>query len=328
MKKVFITGATGFLGAYIVQELVKNGYSVRALRRSSKLPGFVDASIWQHLEWIDGDILDVVALQEGMAGVDVVIHSAAIVSFHKRDRDQMFLVNQEGTANVVNMALEAGIKKLIHVSSVAALGRTSDGQRVDEEKKWSETRNNTNYARSKYKAELEVWRGIAEGLPAVIVNPSTILGYGDWNNGSSAIFRNVYNEFPWYSPGLNGFVDVRDVALACRLLLESDIEGERFIVNGDNWPFKRLLHTIAEEFGKKKARKETTLPLLAFAWRWERFKSWFSGNRPLLTPESARVAHSRTVFDNQKLLKFLPGFSYTPLEKTIAEACAAYKKDR
>ena len=326
MKKIFVTGGTGFLGAYIIQTLVENGFEVRALRRSPKIPSFIPAQVWERVEWVDGDVLDVMSLEEGMQGMDAVIHSAAVVSFDKRDQRDMYRINQEGTANVVNMALEAGIARFVHISSVAALGRTSDGQKVDEEKKWSESPNNTHYARSKFKAEMEVWRGYAEGLNAVILNPSTILGFGDWNTGSCAIFKNVYHEFPWYSPGLNGFVDVRDVATLTVRVLTSDMSGERFIVNGDNWTFKQLLHTMADEFGKKRAYRLTKPWLLAIAWRVERVKSWFTGHRPLLTPESARVAHSRTIFDNQKLLTRFPDFQYRPLNETIHWACGEYQR--
>ncbi len=324
MKKVLVTGGTGFLGAYILQELLKKDYAVRALRRSPKLPAFIPASVLEKVEWVEGDVLDILSLQDAMEGMDVVIHSAAIVSFHRKDRAKMYQVNIEGTANVVNMALEAGIRRLVHISSIAALGRTSDGRTVNEEKKWEENKNNTHYGRSKYKAELEVWRAMAEGLNAVILNPSTILGYGDWHSGSCALFRNAYNEFGWYSPGLNGFVDVEDVARATVLMMETDITEERFIVNGDNWPFKRLLHTMADAFGKKRASRETKAWILGLAWRLEAVKSWFGKHKPLLTKESARVAHSRTVFDSSKLLKALPGFEFKPLEQSIREACGKY----
>ena len=161
-------------------------------------------------------------------------------------------------------------------------------------------------------------------MNAVILNPSTILGYGDWNNGSSGIFKNVYNEFKWYTPGVNGFVDVEDVAVAVVLLMESDITEERFIINGDNWPFQKLMDTMASCFGKKKPTRQTTPFLLSLAWRAERLKSFFSGKKPLLTKESAKVAHSKTYFENAKFLKAFPRFSFTPLEQTIQKACTRY----
>jgi nucleoside-diphosphate-sugar epimerase len=327
--KILVTGGTGFLGSYIIRELVNKGYAVRALRRSHapdphRVPRWVPMSVWDKVEWVEGDILDVVSLDEAMEGVDSVIHSAAIVSFIQKDRKKMYQVNVEGTANVVNIALEKNVRRLVHISSVAALGRTAGGGEVDEEKKWEESKVNTHYAKSKYKAELEVWRGMAEGLDAVILNPSTILGYGDWHSSSCAIFKNIYEEFKWYTPGINGFVDVEDVARVSVLLLETQITEQRFIVNGDTWPFKKLMDTIADGFGKKHPSRATTPFLMALAWRVEKFKSFFSGKRPLLTKESARVALSKTYFLNDKILETLPGFSFTPLDQSIKKACENY----
>jgi dihydroflavonol-4-reductase len=323
-KNILVTGGTGFLGSYILKLLVENGYNVRAIRRSNSIPSWIDAKIFEKVEWVEGDVLDVVALQDAMEGMDIVVHAAGIVSFVKHNRKEMYKVNVEGTANVVNMALEKGIKKLIHISSVAALGRTVGEGHVDEEKKWEDTKANTHYAKSKYKAEIEVWRGISEGLPAVILNPSTILGFGDWNTGSCAIFRNIYGEFKWYSSGINGFVDVEDVARATLLFIESDISEQRFIVNGDTWTFKKLMDTIADGFQKRHPQKETTPFLMGVAWRVERVTSFFSGKNPLLTKESARVAQSKTWFENGKILKTFPGFSFTPLEETIKRSCKTY----
>ncbi len=321
---VLVTGGTGFLGAYIIKELIGQGYPVRAIRRSAKLPGFISPGILQKAEWVEGDVLDMLSLQDAMEGAENVIHSAAVVSFVKKDRRDMYQVNVEGTANVVNMALEKNVKRFVHISSVAALGRTAGGGHVNEEKKWEESKVNTHYAKSKFKAELEVWRGISEGLEAVILNPSTILGYGDWESGSSAIFRNIQKGVGWYTTGINGFVDVEDVARVTRLILESSITEERFIVNGDTWPFRKLQEMIAGQFGKKIPTREATPLLLNIAWRVEKLKSMFTGVKPLLTKESARVAVSKTWFENDKLLKALPGFSFTPLEETIKKACEKY----
>ncbi len=321
---VLVTGGTGFLGSYILQHLIEKGYPVRAIRRSSKALPWIPAGILEKVEWVDGDVLDVVALEEAMEGVDTVIHSAAVVSFVKKDRKEMYKVNVEGTANVVNMALEKNVRRMVHISSVAALGRTAGGGHVTEEKKWEESKVNTNYAISKYKSELQVWRGISEGLEAVILNPSTILGYGDWHSSSCAIFRNVYEEFKWYSPGINGFVDVDDVAKATIALMESGISEQRYIVNGDTWSFKQLQDTIADAFAKKRPSRATTPFLMALAWRIEKIKSLFSGKKPLLTKESARVAQSKTWFENDKIRRDLPGFSFTPLEETIKKACEKY----
>ena len=323
-SKILVTGGTGFLGAYIIKELVEKGYAVRAIRRSNKNPAFIPATVFEKVEWITGDILDVPGLEEAMEGVDAVIHAAAKVSLSGKERAALFSTNIDGTANVVNIALEKNVKRFIHVSSVAALGRTARREQVTEGKKWEDGRQNTNYAISKYHGEIEVWRGIGEGLPAVIVNPSTILGYGDWNNSSCAIFKNVFREFPWYTNGVNGFVDVADVARAVAALLENDITGERFILNGDNWTFRELFDCIAAGFGKRKPSREATIFLGGIAWRLERIKSIFSGKPSLLTKESARIAQSHTFFDNNKILRQLPGFRFTPLQQTVQLACEAY----
>jgi nucleoside-diphosphate-sugar epimerase len=321
---VLVTGGTGFLGAYIIKELVERGHTVRAIRRSDKLPFYIPPAVFGQVEWVQGDILDIVSLEEALEGVDAVIHAAAKVSFSHKDRGQLFSTNIEGTANIVNRALEQNLKRFVHVSSVAALGRTAKGERVTEDKKWEDSKLNTNYAISKFHGEMEVWRGIGEGLPAVIVNPSTILGYGDWDTSSSALFKNSFQEFPWYSNGINGFVDVTDTARAAVALMEGDSIGERYILNGDNWSYRQLFNNIATEFGKKQPSREATPFLSAIAWRLEKVKSFFSGHPSLLTRESARIAQSSTFFGNDKILRQLPGFAFTPLEQTIREACKAY----
>lgn len=323
-RTVFITGGTGFIGAYIIKELVARGYKVKALRRNNYTPFFIDAEVFSTVEWIEGDLFDVVALEEGMQQCDFVIHSAAVVSFHKKERDLMYRTNIIGTANVVNMCIEAGIKKLVHISSVAALGRTAHGDRVNEEKKWQTSDINTHYAISKYKGEMEVWRGMGEGLQTVILNPSTVIGYGDWNQSSCAIFKNVFNEFPWYTNGINGFVGVEDVARAAVALMESDISSQRFIVNTDNWSFRQLFETIAEGLHRKAPTKEATAFLGQIAWRLEKIKSLFTGRKPLLTKETARIAQSITYFENKKIIEAIPGFSFTPLRETIAKSCKNY----
>lgn len=323
-SKILVTGGTGFLGSYIIKELVQKGYAVRAIRRSPKLPFYIDEAVFDSVEWVDGDILDIVALDDAMKGVDAVIHSAATVSFHKDDRYIMYKTNVEGTANVVNTALENEIARFVHVSSVAAIGRTNTGDEVTEEKKWQNSAVNTHYANSKHASEMEVWRGMGEGLNVVIANPSTIIGYGDWNTSSCSLFKNIYEGFPWYSDGINGFVDVEDTARAIVLLMESNKSGERYIVNGDNWNFQQLFNTIADAFKTKRPWRQATPTLGQIAWRWEKIKSLFTGKKPPITRENAKVAHSKTYFSNRKIREALPNFSFTPLSQSIENACKKY----
>lgn len=322
---VLITGGTGFIGANIIKELLKNGHSVRALRRSNKLPFFISPEIADQVEWVDGDVLDLFSLEDAMNGINTVIHSAAIISFLKKERKKMYKVNVDGTANVVNMALEKKVTRFVHISSISALGRTIDGDHVNEEKKWTESKLNTHYGISKRKAEIEVWRGMAEGMNGVIINPSTVLGFGDWHNGSCAIFKNFYKEFPYYTKGINGFVDVDDVAKLTVLLMESSIMGERFIISAENREFRWLMDKVADGFKKKRPTKEATYFLSEIAWRWEKMKAFITGKNPLLTKESAKIARSKTFWENEKILKALPGISFTPLEETISNACRNYE---
>jgi len=322
--KILVTGGTGFIGAYILKELIEKGYTVRAIRRSNKLPFFISPDILNKVEWVNCDVLDVISLNDAMQGVDAIIHSAALVSFDKRERKQMYNTNVDGTANVVNLSLENGIKKLVHISSISALGRTISGEKVNEEKKWVEGKLNSHYGISKNKAEMEVWRGMGEGLDAVIINPSTVLGFGNWHDSSCAIFKNSYKGFPWYTKGVNGFVAVEDVAKVAVLLMESNITEERFIINHENWEFKKLFDAIALGFGQKQPKWEATPFLSSIAWRVEKIKSSLKNAKPLLTKETARIALSKTYWQNDKILKALPGFSFIALESCITKACKNY----
>jgi len=323
-NKVFITGGTGFVGSYIIRNLVEKGHSVRAIRRSNKLPFYISSEVLNRVEWVNGDVLDIVSLNDAMQGMDAVVHSAAIVSFSRKERHEMYHVNVEGTANVVNAAIENKIKRFLHISSVAALGRTIKTETVTEQKKWEENKNNTHYAISKHHSELHVWRGFAEGLEGVIINPSTVLGFGDWHQSSCAIFKNAYKEFSWYTKGINGFVGVEDVAEATVQLLFSHMTQRRYIINAENRSFQQLFNTIADGFHKKYPHREATKTMGEIAWRMERLKEIFTGKKALLTKETAKVAHSKTSFDNAALLKELPNFQFNPLEKVIKTACEKY----
>ena len=215
---------------------------------------------------------------------------------------------------------------MVHVSSVAALGRIREEEAINEMMNWTEETSNSNYGQSKYLSELEVWRGIGEGLNAVMVNPVIILGAGDWNSGSSKIFQSVYNEFPWYTDGVSGFVDVRDVAKAMIQLMASDITAQRFILSAENKSYREVLNLMANAFGKKPPYKKVTALIAKIVWRLEAIKSMFTKQDPLVTKETAITALAKVYFDNSKLKKFLPEFSYRKIETTIADTCAAMQQ--
>lgn len=314
---ILVTGGTGLVGSHLIQSLVSTGKKIIALHR-----GTVPSHL-QHdsIKWIKGDILDIVALEAAMVGVEQVYHCAAIVSFNPANRLQMFKINVEGTANVVNAAINCGVKKVLFVSSVAALGRIRNGQLIDETMHWTKETSNSDYGKSKYLAEMEVWRGIGEGLKAVIVNPVIIFGVADWNKGSAGMFKSAFNEFPWYTEGSGGFVDVVDVVKAMTLLMDSDISGQRFIISAENKTYRQVFDMMAKAFGKNPAHKKVTPFLAGVIWRLEAIKAMFSGSNPLLTRETANTALSSVAFNNTKLLQRVPKFTYTPVEETINRVC-------
>ena len=322
-KKTLVTGASGLVGVYLIRELLKKNEQVTAIYRT-KIPSALSSTEQAQVNWVQGDILDVVFLAEVMEGCDKVYHCAGLVSFSPRKVKELYKINVDGTANVVNACLAAGIKKLIHVSSVASLGRKRNGQTVTENVKWDENANPSVYGKTKYLGELEVWRGIAEGLDAAIVNPVIILGKTDWHTGSGATFKNAFNEFPWYTEGSSGFVDAEDVAKAMVLLMESSITAERFILSAENWTYRDLFTAMANGFGKKPPSRKVTPFLAALVWRLEAIKGWLTGQDPLLTKETAETAQQTVKFDNSKIIQALPGFSFKPLAKTIEECCAYY----
>jgi len=315
--KILVTGGAGLVGKELITQLLSNGERVTAIYNTTALADFKSVNLQQ----FNCNILDVKGLEEVMQGIEQVYHCAAIVSFVPARQKEMFKVNIEGTANVVNAAINAGVKKLVHVSSVAALGRIRENEPVTEQMNWTEETSNSKYGRSKYLGELEVWRGIAEGLDAVIVNPVIILGDGGWDAGSSQIFKTVYNEFPWYTDGVTGFVDVRDVAKAMIELMKSNIINERFILSAANLCYRDVFNMIATAFNKKLPYKKVTPLLAKIVWRLEATKHFFTGKNPLITKETATTALTKVYFNNSKLLQFLPGFKYNDIQATILHTC-------
>lgn len=320
-KKILVTGGSGLVGSELLLQLSKTTDEVIAIHHHNPL-----TIISENITPAKCNMLDTIALEELMAGVTHLYHCAAIVSFSPRNRRQLFTVNIEGTANVVNAAIDAGVRKMVHVSSVAALGRIRENEIITEKMRWSEESSNSEYGKSKYLGEMEVWRGVGEGLDAVIVNPSLILGAGDWSKGSSEIFKTAYNEFPWYTEGISGFVDVRDVVKSMVLLMDGDIINERFIINAENASFKDVFTSIATCFNKKSPKRKVTPLIAELVWRWEAAKSKFSGKDPLLTKETVRTAQAKVRFDNTKLKDAVKGFEYIPLEETIRHTCLTLQR--
>lgn len=333
---IYLTGATGLVGSHLLAALAAKDKHVKVLRRENSdlslvkkvfARQFDDAvARFERIEWVNGDLLDYYSLEESLTDVKEIYHCAATVSFHKADHPTMLRVNIRGTENLVNAALQQGVEKFCHVSSIAALGRAEKGVLVTEKTNWKSSGNNSMYAISKYGAEREVWRGIAEGLQAVIVNPSVILGAGNWSSGSAELFSLVDRGLKFYTSGINGFVDVRDVVKAMLYLMENEVFGERFIVSSEDVSYKDLFTFMAKNLGKKPPHIAVSPWMSEIAWRLLAARSLFTGKASAITRETARTASNKHYYSAAKLQQ-KTGFVFTPIAQSIADICTIYKQE-
>jgi nucleoside-diphosphate-sugar epimerase len=277
------------------------------------------------VEWVEGDLLDDFSIEEALQGVDQVYHCAGLVSYRGKDRQRLMQVNAQGTANLVNACLTIPRLRLLHVSSIAAIGKKNIlNEVVVEENRWENNRSISVYASSKFAAEQEVWRGIAEGLDAVIINPSIILGAGHWNAGSARLFTTVAKGYPFYTMGQTGYVDVRDVVALAIKLMDSDIHSERFILSAENWTFQQLFACMAQHLGVRPPNIQAGKWMGALAWRFGALVQALTGKQATITKTTARMALSMTQYDARKIQERL-GYQFRAVEQTIAETAAAYR---
>ncbi len=301
-KKVFITGGTGLVGSHLLRLLVAKGYeNIFALHRSSSDMRLVK-DLENKVNWVKGDVLDVMTLEQVMQDASQVYHCAAVVSFDPREYEMMDRINIQGTANMVNIALHLGIDKFLHVSSIAAIGRREELEKADENTEWQDSPWNTRYAISKYHSEMEVWRAANEGLPTAIVNPSVIFGNGFWNKGTGRFFKIVDQGLKFYPTGSTGFVNVKDVVKYMHALMESDIVNERFLLNGENLKYSYIFNSIADFINKPRPSIKVTPLLKSLAWRAEKAKSMLFGSSPKVTKETAHNSSTNIAYSNQKSL--------------------------
>ncbi|SHF64816.1 NAD-dependent epimerase/dehydratase family protein [Pedobacter caeni] len=320
---ILVTGATGFLGAELIHQLTGQGTKLRALKREhSVIPDLIKDN--PLIEWAVADLNDFSSLDTAFEGIDQVYHCAAMISFDPRDKSKLLKVNIEGTSNVVNLCVEHQAR-LLHVSSVAALGNAKKGQLITEKDFWEYDSKAHSYAISKYEGEMEVWRGIAEGLEAVIVNPSVIIGGNAGFEGSGAIFKLVKNGLSYYTRGATGIVDVQDVAKSMIALMNSKITEERFTISAENYNYQRFFGEIAKGFGVKAPAKEAKPWMLGIAWRAAKFASLFTGKPAALTSDAARSSLNESLYSNKKIIDTI-GITFKPLDQTVAETCQALKQ--
>ncbi|CAH8284742.1 nucleoside-diphosphate-sugar epimerase [Mariniflexile fucanivorans] len=332
---ILVTGSTGLVGSHLLYNLVSNNEKVRAIYRSEgKLEQVKNVfatytsdfiPLFEAIEWVQADILDIPALSEAFINVTYVYHCAALVSFEPDKYQLLRKTNIEGTANVVNLCISNNIKKLCHVSSTATLGKTLNNESITEETIWNPEDDNNVYAITKYGAEMEVWRGTQEGLDAVIVNPGVILGAGIWRFGSGSLFKKAHEGFKYYTAGTVALIAVSDVVTIMTNLMKSTITSERFVLVAKNWTYKRFLQTLAQSVNATPPRKLAGAFLLSIAWKLDWLRHQLTGKRRQLTKHLTSSLMSETDYSSEKL-KVALNYNFKPIEETILEIGANYLK--
>ncbi len=308
---ILVTGGTGLVGSHLLYHLTQKNDEIRAIYRTpeslekvKKVFSFYKSSnsdLFSKIEWVCADITDIPSMIPAFKNVTYVYHCAALISFDPKDYLEMRKANIHGTAIVVNLSIDAKVKKLCFVSSIAAVGDDPKKEVADEENEWVGNEKNHGYAITKYGAEMEVWRASQEGIEVVIVNPGVILGSGFWDSGSGELFSRVYKGLNYYFEGITGFVGVQDVVKTMLLLMESSIKNERFILVSENKSFKEILFSIADSFGKKRPSKLVKPWQTEIFWRLEWLLSKITSKKLRISKSSARAMHSKTMYSSQKI---------------------------
>lgn len=282
---------------------------------------------WSRLEWREGDVENLASLMEAMEGCNLVYHCAAMVSFNPAKKRRMILSNVQGTANMVDAALNLGITRFCHTSSIAALGSAMDDEIIDEHTPRNPNARYSGYSISKLYSELEVWRGIHMGLQAVIVNPAIILGPGDWNQGSARFIKTLDEGLSFYTSGLGSFVDVRDVVEVMIRLSESEISGERFCLSPHSVSYRDFFREISRLLGKKEpsiAAQQWQMQVMAGLMR---FFSLITGKEPAITKETAASAFNRKQYSSAKISQTME-IQFRSMEDSLRYCVDAYLKEK
>jgi dihydroflavonol-4-reductase len=307
---VLVTGGTGLVGAHLLIHLLEKGEKVRAIYRNlvsiqktkSLFSLYKKESLFERIHWIQADILDIPSLENAFKEIEQVYHCAAIISFDPNEENLVRKTNIEGTANIVNFCLTYNIQKLCHVSSIAALGDLAEHESIiTEETEWNPEKPHSDYAISKYGAEMEVWRGQQEGLDVIILNPGIIIGPGFWNQGSGELFTKVKNGLPFYTKGSTGFIAVYDVITVMYELMKSEVHGKRFTLVNQNIIFKDLLFTIADALKVKRPKYHAKPYLMNALWKLDWIASTIFGQKRQLSKASARSSYSTDLYSNEKI---------------------------
>jgi len=316
---ILVTGATGFLGSELASQLAQKGQTIRCIKRNTSVIPQLLVPYSKFIEWVEADIMDAFSLEDALQGITQVYNCAAWVSLKQADKEPMIRTNVTGTANLVNLCLEKGIR-LVHVSSIAAIGQAKPGELITENHHLDATTENDGYALSKLESEMEVWRGVAEGLDAVIVNPSLIIGANAGTDGSGQLFETVRKGLKFYTKGSAGFVDVEDVAKCMIALMNSDITGERYIINAENRTYKQITAEIANGFNITPPAILARSWMMELAWRAAAWLAFISRSSPALDKIAAQSASLTRDFDNTKIKQAI-AVDFKPISKSIEEIC-------
>lgn len=321
-RKVFVTGATGLVGSHILVDLAKeSNCEIYAAKRAGSNLGLIQqlfdhygmTNAYSKVNWIDFDLNNIASLPS----VNEIIHTAAVVSFNPKDYDAMTQTNVNATKQLLQRAKENGIKKFGFISSIASLGRTKESNNYTENSPWSESTSNSFYSKTKYASEQEVIKSNGDTMKTFVVNPGVILGPCDWNKSSGTIFKTAIKGLKFYTKGVNGFVDVRDVSSALLRVMEVGIPAEKHIVVGQNIGYREVFTTIAQQTNSPIPTIAANKLMTEFGWRIAKLKGMIKGESPALTKESARTAHGLNYYDNSKL-PALGQFKYHTIENAIA----------
>jgi len=324
-KMILVTGGTGLVGAHLLLHLIENGESVRAIYRNTatieKTKSLFDQhqkqNLFQLINWVEADILDVPSLTLAFENIEFVYHCAAVISFDPKDENVLRKVNIEGTANIVNFCIHNKIKKLCYVSSIATLGDLAQNEIIlSETSEWNPEIYHSDYAISKYGAELEVWRGFQEGLPVVIVNPGVILGSTIWKEGSGAIFVKVKRGLSFYTKGQTGYVGVNDVVKVMTKLMQSEISGERFSMISEHLTYEKIIKVIAEKVKKTPPKYYAKPWFTGIIWRIDWVFSTFFGTKRRMSKYAATTIHTVDSYSSDKIKNAL-NFEFQSIDAVL-----------
>jgi dihydroflavonol-4-reductase len=332
---ILVTGGTGLVGAHLLLHLIENGEAkVRAIyRKSDKIIKtkllfelYKKSNLFDNIEWIEANILDIPSLEIAFQNIDHVYHCAAYISFNPDDENQLRKVNIEGTANIVNFCIDKNVKKLCHVSSIAALGDLNQNQTIiTEDTEWNPEVLHSDYGISKYGAEMEVWRGHQEGLQVVIVNPGVIFGPGFWNQGSGTFFTSIKKGFPFYTNGTTGYVAVTDVVKIMQLLMQSPSNGERFVLLSENLSYKEIIYKIAEKIKAKKPTIEAQPWMLSLAWKIDWLLSKVILTNRKISKQGVQSLLNKDEISNEKIKNYL-NFEFVEIDAYLDQIVVYFKK--